>query len=163
MKRRLFAISCIVILLVSLLTGCSSEDEEQKNQKQMYLRTRLLDIFSFKGAPPVWFAGAQLAGSEVIYDTLEIFPNEEEAEKKYDLWERVDGTIYAVATEKTYEKIDYVNRILEYDGSVEGLKENGYPYPITIDDFVNDIDKLITMFADHSLVSPLIYDRVNRY
>ena len=80
MKRRLFAISFIVILLVSLLTGCSSEDEEQKNQKQMYLRTRLLDIFSIKGAPPVWFAGAQLAGSEVIYDTLEIFPNEEEIE-----------------------------------------------------------------------------------
>ena len=159
-KNKLCVICLIMIVVTVFLSGCTSEVEFYLKQNDMIYKTKILSVFSFTGAPKPKAAKENILWYDTVYDTLEIFPNEEEAEKKYKLWTETKGTIYAVPTELTFAKIDYVNEILEFDGRVEAMKEKGYSYPLTINDFVDDIDKLRTFFSDTHIVRSTLFDKV---
>ncbi len=161
MNTRVIYACCFIMIVVTIfLSACSSEEEIRQKQNDMFLRANILDVFSFMGAPRPDRAMINIASFDTVYDSLEIFSSEEEAREKYNLWEEVEGTMYAAPTELTFAKIDYVNEILEFDGSVEIMEKNGYSYPITINDFVEDIDKLRALFADKQIVRSMIYDNI---
>lgn len=149
-------------MATAFLSGCSYEEEVEERQfverqYDMFRKTSFLYHFSFTGSPSPRDAMENIAYRDAEY-TLEIFPSEEEAEKKYDLWIEVKGTIYVVPTELTYEKIDYLNEELKY--KIEAMKEKGYSYPITIDDFVNDLDKIFNLFYQENILPAGFMDSI---
>ena len=169
--KKAYTIIYILLSATVFLMGCGeSEEEKQKRLEEENARTLILhklDVandFCFWGVPWPIDAEYDMRRGVKTYNKVTFYASEKEAAKDYNVSEEetVEGEIYVMPTEKTYDLLDGLNWALKRDKTENEVEKYNLEYPIELEDIINQTEDVWQMLHDRKILSEDHYQTVLR-
>lgn len=160
--KKVYRIVCLLLCVVVFLMGCGeSEEEKQKRIEEENAKTLILhklsvaNDFCFWGVPYIDDAIDDIQRGYKTYNKVTFYASEEEAAKDYNVYEeeRVEGEIYVMPMEKTYRRLDALNRGLRRDKAENKVEKHNLEYPIELEDIINQTEDVWQLLHDREVLS----------
>jgi len=146
-----------------MMAGCTNKNDKNEIDLEMYGKVQVTSAFGMHGSLYLNHAANEIYRGNAKYDRLFLFPDQETADSAVESGEIGENDIYAVATEATTKRLDYLNWAINRDENTDCVAEFGLSYPITLEQLLDHPEMIWQLINDRDVISYTEYWMICNY